>query len=756
MMLKKIRLFIVLLASLPGLISCSDRLKQEDDPQKATFRVSTQLNAEYSMNYPTSGDDVDLGQLPTPRVGDFLIRITQDKQQVAEYQYSPEASNLELSVGKYNMQASYGTAVAAGWNTVFYEGTNDFVLSNSQNTANISLDCGLRTAFAFARFDTKFRTVFSDISVKFITEHTAEPLIFADGETRIACFAPADSLFVLVDVTMISSGKKYTYGIEPLVGLKAADLNVFNFTVQDGQMVFNLTTDNTIDVKTKSVTLDPEWLATRGTKMLTSYDEQTQVSNVYRLPYLSPLDIVVGSNIALRYIVVKFDAQLAQDLGVDSINLLDMTPAQKEIIDTRVGVVVTPTPDGMNYRVNLRDCPSKMEVRNSTDTEYTLTISATNILGLGSKRDLNMKIVPPKFARDAQDESKVWNRYAYIPQAEVTNVPAADRSKFPIEYWISQDGTTWEPLGVLQPSTEGIYINGLKPSQTYMTRAGMGAIYDNANILSFTTKAEIQIPNSNFEQYSSTPYSSNKNPFFELYAPGDQNPWWATNNAATTYNKGTSYTNYAQSYASVHVVDGNDGKSVQISTVGWGKDSKIEGKNNLVGYEYKDSRQFASAGKVFLGSYTYTGNATNPSGTENHGQAIDQKPMAFKFKYKFDNYKSGKWEVNLQLFSGNDEIAHAIYTSNLVQGVFTELEIPIIYNAALLSSTPTQIRLFFTSQNTPPDKNSDLDRIIGPTAPGGLFSWKVLKDSYFIGNTLTIDDIELIYPQDINDKYTVQ
>lgn len=104
-------------------------------------------------------------------------------------------------------------------------------------------------------------------------------------------------------------------------------------------------------------------------------------------------------------------------------------------------------------------------------------------------------------------------------------------------------------------------------------------------------------------------------------------------------------------------------------------------------------------------------------------------------------------------------MASVIYPSSATQPIFTELELPIVYHSAFINSTPTQIKLSFTSQNTTPNKDSDITRVEGSDQPGGgIFnpSWKATKYSYFIGNTLTIDDIELIYPQDITDQYTVQ
>lgn len=760
-MLLKFKPAVAIATLLLGVMSCSERIKNEEDPNAKKVIVSTKLTAESSMNFPSSGDDVDLSQIPVPAVGDFVIDITREGQPVAKYQYSERPANQQLAVGKYNIKATYGTQIGADWNTVFYDGTQDFVLSHSQTEANVALECQLQTAFAFARFDSKFRDVFRDISVKFVTDQTPDGLVFNDGETRIACFAPAKELYVLVSVTMKAGGKKYTYGIDPLQGLVAGDLNVFNFTVQDGQMLFDLTTDNTVAVKSQTVALDPDWLAKRGTRMTTSYDETTPIQHLYGLPYNNPLDIVIGSNADIASIYVKFDAALAAELGKDSINVLNMTPQEQELIDSRVGVVCTSAGGRMNYRVNLKECLNKMELRGSADTDHKLTISATNTLGHYCQRELSMTIKALEFRRAGQDASKVWNRYAYIPSLEVTNIPALDNNKVTVEYWVSEDQVNWRSVAVSKPSSGAvdIYINGLKPATTYYSRASVKSQYTASS--SFTTDTETQIPNGNFEQYWSRPYSGNNNPFYELYAEGDPAPWWATTNPATTYNRGTSYTNYAQSYASVQVVDGNGGKAVQITTVGWGDNSKIEHANPILGggHQYRDAKQYASAGKVFIGSYNYTGSATAPSGDENHGQAFDQKPLKVKFKYKFENYKSGAWEMRLHILSGSDEMASVIYPSSATQPIFTELELPVVYHSTFINSTPTQIKLSFTSQNTTPNKDSDITRVEGSDKPGGgLFnpSWKPTKDSYFIGNTLTIDDIELIYPQDITDQYTVQ
>lgn len=733
--------------------SCADKGLGDGQDQGSTVRVTGDLVSKGSVDFST-GEDLDFDQVYFPKAEDFKVAILKGVDTLKQFDsYSSIVEGVDLGIGEYKLSATYGDRSRAGWNTTYFDGAVDFVLSNSDRDVKLDLECNLKSSFAFAKFDDKFRAVFKDFSAEFYTEYTKVPLVFVDGEKRIASFRECSKLWVVVKATKIENNKKVTYGIDPVFGVKGGDLNVFNFTVSDGVVSFDLTVDNGVNVIEKSIDLNPNWLDNRGSKMQVTFDQQAVFANVYGLPHEKPADVVVTSNVGLASLSIKFDEAFAAEMGCDSVDMLSASADVIAMVKNRVGVVVTKNVDGMAYRVDMKRCVNALKVRNAAETNYAIGIGCVDNAGSYFESKYNVKVVPPKFKRGEQDPLKVWTRFAYIPHAEVTNVSEADKKRFPLEYWISEDGVNWKSLGIIE-RTSDVYLNELKYNTKYYTKVTFEDYV--VGLSSFTTGNEAQIPNGDFEDFTMFTYGGTDFPIHTY----EFNSGWATLNEKTTQNR--TGTSWAKSYPCVRVVNGvNGGKAAEISTIGYGNDALLEHLPYKLFVNDEEIRTTKwgtyEVGKVFLGSY---------NGSESHGVMFDSKPKMITFKYKFKCKNSnGPWNVEMKLFSGNDVIGRTKFTpSNENKDVFTEVQLPIVYDANFKSIEVTSIQLCFVAQTGDVAANSgNLDVIWGQDRRGyytGIVgttkNWVESIDSRHCGNVLTVDEIKLIYPTSPEDKYTIE
>lgn len=716
------------------------------DSSSETGVVKTTLTTKSQISF-NGGDDIDLSQIKLPPVQDFRIEILSNGEVVKSFEkYSDIEQNLELKLGKYLVKSAYGDVAKSGWNCTYYAGEGEFILSTINPQATINLECKLRSSFAFAKFDDKFRKAFSDFSVEFSTEKTAEPLIFIDGEKRIASFHESEKLWIVVNATLKSTEKKIKYGITHLEGVKAGDLNVFNFTVNDGKVSAQITVDNGFKLVEKNIDLDPEWVDDRFTKIYSSFDESSPILFVSGMPSAKSYDVVVSSNVGLKNLFIHFDEQFANDLGgIAKIDMLNLTPELQTLIDTKVGAVLKVTADGKGYRLNLSGCKDKLPLRNGQITQYQFGIEAVDILETSKRTGMDAFVIEIKV--NTFKNERVWNRFAYIPAPYIVGGDASEILDLPFEYWVKEGNGSWVSRGNLIGNDE-VRLNDLKPGTNYFTK-----VMFEESILSecaFKTHTELQIPNNDFSQFRTETCGGTRFPYLNY----EFTNIWATLNALTV---DKTEVGWSRSFPCVRVIDG----AAEISTIGYGKNESGQGAQINHAWtqslEKKDkwSRTWGNyaVGKIFLGTYSVAIG-------EIAGREFDSKPISVKFRYKFSCKNSnGPWTMQLRLLaSGGEEVGRTEFSgSNANEGNFLDTTVPIKYNANYNSKSITNMELYFVSQTGSVAANDgNLNELYGSHREGtadfwGTPTWKESLDSRTCGNVLTIDDVIMVYPSNPED-----
>lgn len=186
------------------------------------------------------------------------------------------------------------------------------------------------------------------------------------------------------------------------------------------------------------------------------------------------------------------------------------------------------------------------------------------------------------------------------------------------------------------------------------------------------------------------------------------NDGWITNNEVTAAKYSGTYSALYKSYPAVTPIQKNDGYAASITSVGYGKGSKYY---NTGGVDV-DAR---AAGKLIL------------------QRNINSRPHKISFfsEYNKNVSDSERWKINVVLKKGEDVV------SSIEEEFDSSINNPLEFQYFESKVIPDQLVIEFISST------SETPALKGFT--GSIDGWNGYVDSKYLGNTLIIDDVELIY-----------
>lgn len=421
---------------------------------------------------------------------------------------------------------------------------------------------------------------------------------------------------------------------------------------------------------------------------------------------------------------------------------------------------------------------------------YTLTCTGTNLIGkensfstsvnsAEAKTRYNLNCNPdfPVFQLPEQAEANAWAKRIYItPMTEndITDAKGADK-KVLLEnmvYEVSADGSDWT-AAIKQNDGRWIASN-LSPETNYNIRARLNGTGITSNtIATLTTEATAQVPNGDFEELEQTisVQSMKQGGNFRSGAIDYQNTCdfvikepqkWASVNAKTcnlsattqmswyvtpsTYNNTLSWTSHygivgekgtPDIYKNIPAQNGNN--AMIVRNIAWDTNGSTPAKTgsflNTTYYNTNvPSIANRSAGKLFLGSYTYS------NGTENYNEGIEftSRPFTLKGYYKYANDSQDdneKGMVIVTLLNGEAVIGEGKIELS-AQSDYAEFSIPIAYTNNV---KVTKLKIMITSSNHASYIQSEESANIKTTIYNGQ------KEAISRGAVLTIDNLTFEY-----------
>ena len=186
------------------------------------------------------------------------------------------------------------------------------------------------------------------------------------------------------------------------------------------------------------------------------------------------------------------------------------------------------------------------------------------------------------------------------------------------------------------------------------------------------------------------------------------NDGWITNNEVTAAKYSGTYSALYKSYPAVTPIQKNDGYAASITSVGYGKGSKYYNTGGV----NVDAR---AAGKLIL------------------QRNINSRPHKISFfsEYNKNVSDSERWKINVVLKKGEDVV------SSIEEEFDNSINNPLEFQYFESKVIPDQLVIEFISST------SETPALKGFT--GSIDAWNGYVDSKYLGNTLIIDDVELIY-----------
>lgn len=349
-----------------------------------------------------------------------------------------------------------------------------------------------------------------------------------------------------------------------------------------------------------------------------------------------------------------------------------------------------------------------------TPKNYTITLNVIDNLNRTIEdNSRSFRVKAPVFAWAEGNAVDAFAKYVFLKIQ--TNHPEKVTFYGGDDQPINPDDT----VTLVNPETPGVVTfvwKNLNPTTSYK----IFAKYNNDDKLVLETKEftteEVQLLGEigKFEKWTKQDVWKENGWETIAYVEGYQtftylnNDGWTTNNEITAAKYSGTYSALYRSYPAVIPVQRNEGYAASITSVGYGKGNKYY---NVGDVNVEDR----AAGKLSL------------------SREIKSRPHKITFISEFDNSVSGdeRWQIKVELKNGENVIASII--KEFDRSINEPLELQYIQSKVL----PDKMVIEFLSSTSKAPTLKGID--------GSLGAFKGYVDSKYLGNTLIIDDVELIY-----------
>lgn len=306
-----------------------------------------------------------------------------------------------------------------------------------------------------------------------------------------------------------------------------------------------------------------------------------------------------------------------------------------------------------------------------------------------------------------QSEANVFAKYFFPVLPTISNIINSDNSDAvfaALKYeLISTSGTQSFTLEEMAEFEGKKVFNNLTPSTNYKFRVSYGNVYSNDFL--FTTESVESLPNRDFSNSSSAER-------FTLDIAGDRVYEYFFNAWNTNNSEGFANTN-------------NDERL-------YVKDSPVVPVNGAVELS---TRGFLSQTPVLRGDY-YKNCDIIVIGTLSYEGALDSRPSAISFDYKYAPYKSDQMVIEAKIFdAANQEIAFAQFNSSDTVSEMTNHELAFLY----YNTTSKAAKITITVKS-----GSNADKAFVEHIHGSYNAAGYVRDK-LVGSVLTFDNVNLIY-----------
>lgn len=467
-----------------GLSACS----QEQLPVEGEghVKISATLNSDVTV--------VSRAQTEEELAESCTVWISNSKGVVREYHglNNIPAGGIDLYSGHYKAEGWAGVKSAASWEDRWFEGAEEFDVAKGETT-NVELSCKIQNTLVSVVYDASADEVISDYTMT--VGSTAGELVFEGNDERKGYYMMPEGETSLKYTLKgkLSTGEEYTRSatIENVKPSTEYRLTV-RYTGEDAELGGAFLT---IDVDESEVVVEDTILITVAPEIQGfNFDIDQPVRGKAR--EFGRKSLYISASAALKSVILEGEI-LQQKLGLDGPDF-DFMNYEDQVRDAVVagGINNVYTYDAENDISNMKINFEELFTNSLDNGEYTITISATDVLGKSSVKTLTLVVSDDPVTTAAIDLMDVYATTAVL-RANLSG----DATEYGFNYRPVGSSDWTYVSGTANGSEYSASISGLAPETEYEYVA-VTPDFISGKVIRFTTEGTPQLPNASFENKS--------------------------------------------------------------------------------------------------------------------------------------------------------------------------------------------------------------------------------------------------------------
>lgn len=677
-------------------VSCTHEVKEDNYTQQGEVVIRLQQDHQTTATKTTEN---------LPEVGEFIVEVTETSSNRLFFRkkYSDAADQkIVLNQGEHRLFAYYGDKNGIGFNSCYYVADTLFNVE-ANSVQNIEATAKLANVKVAVSFGPGLAMDYSEYYAEVVAANRGK-LTFTRKETRPG-YAPAGELSLVLYVYV--HDKWMCYKTEP-VTCQGNDFITFNVDTErygdlaDIQIVISNDTDDVI----KDIKVPAEAAPQEGPSMTVSGFSGNKFSTVEADPTKhSGLKADIVAMGGIQNCILNIKSTYLTSNGIPS--SIDLATADQTAIDALEAVGIKCMRQMQGKRLSYVDFSEFANyVAHSVAylPEYESSIADFS-LSVTDKAGKSVASETYTVSIDKSQAEVVFNDYDVwaTKLTEVTlTVTKGDPSKYTLKCVKASD-MMYTSVQTIQPqsiSGNKVKFNGftgLNGGTGYKVWAVYnGNPYNKTSEKSFTTENAQQVGNNSFEQHTYETFnfsikwttSKGSRVWYQLYASGESDPWWAVNSTATLDKEFWAGYWYYKCFPTVCVTNDSPylgSRSVVLSSI-----AIDDSGSEVVSGD-------AIQGELYIGKADNSGEHANSHISDGH--SFSSRPTSMSFYYKFD-YHDSPFAAEIVLYdAAGEEIASGKYTSGTSDvSSWTKAEVPLDY--IFTNKRVSKIYIRFVSSST--------------------------------------------------------
>ncbi len=654
------------------------------------------------------------------------------------------AGNLLLKPGEYTVQAIFGTNPDIALDAPYYESQVQPITVVAGKAQTVDLHCKVLNAVAAFEFTNgdELQKLVRDLGVEAVVPTGTATWKFGDSANFY--FKADQSIAFYLTGMWVETNQPYRKKLGEVDAVKAGYLYKYTLTVESGAMdgvIFDIRVEDESKPVSVTETIPQDYLP--SPKITASgFDSNNQL-------VFTETENNVAATVTYTAARPLQDMEFTVDFNDPRYKILNGTytlstlaPWQRDKF-AELGFQI---PDGSQTSGSwIVQTDSLMTVDSGADTENTLAVRVKSTGRWTPLQTYTIRTKYPVFTIKALPE-QMWSREFTIEEPQVTTGVAANLMKKLVFQYTSDNGNTWQNLNAVRTQKFAEHPKDKK----YQVRA----IYRDkfyTNEVDVELETPVQMPNSNMDSWNAENYKSGRYCFYP-WSSDKSDKFWDTNNLFTTRHRNNASVN-VYNYNGYHAVSyvegrGGTGLAAELHTT-------VNGRGNMVGtvrdYNKKPAQLFAGTSTLTMGTSGFFNDSNGGKDVLTLDTEVywSNRPTALKFWYMYAPYKSDIWCVDIKLLDASKkEIISKHFESGAAQSAWTEQIVSLDYVDNQVYAKCKYICVMFQSSiytgNQLPYNGSKTTAVYYLLDGNGNLVRHEYSDVW-LGSTLTIDDISLVY-----------